>query len=178
MATLLFNFDFGRNLALDASSDGHKWCDGKRERLDVPWGKLFGSHNTIDSQSESPENILYIMRNPLETIRSNWEFHGMPGTLNEYATVGRMVYWKNHVENYASRCAFVTYEDLCSLPIAAMDKIRTTFGLTMIGREYVTVKQKVGWLPPGKMSPRDGYNASTILRFKDILGNSFMGYRL
>lgn len=178
MAMLWANFDFGEDLELEAHADGRLWCDGKRTKLKVPWGKLFGTHNQHSEHDIPDDDILYIVRNPLEVVRSNWEFHGTPGTINEYATNERIKYWHDHVCRYSGPIMCVSYERLMAMPVAVLEDIRACFSLQRKTRKYHLITEVVGWLPKARMDIREGYNTATLDRFRNIIGAEFMGYRI
>ncbi len=175
MACLWRNFEFP-DLALEAHADGRLWQDGRRTTAVVPWGRLFLTHELCTPDVDKSE-LIYILRNPLEVLRSCWEFDGMPGTLNEYATAERIQYWKDHVKSY-SGAFIVRYEDLLAFPKRTLRDIQCCFGLRNQSARYEVPDYTVGWLPPKRKAPRDGYNGETYQRFRDILGDCYGGYRL
>lgn len=178
MANIAHNFRFDIDLSMEAHAGGRRWAENGRTVAIVPWGKLFGTHLPKKEFRHPMAEILYIMRHPLEVMRAVWEFDGKPGTINEYATDGRIQYWRDHVEGYCIECGFVRYEDLLTMPIATIHSIGEMFDLRRKRPEYEIINRRVGWLPLSRMGPREGYRLSTIERFKAILGERYRGYQL
>ena len=175
MAYLWANFDFGQDLTVESHADGNKWYTGGTN-VPVPWGKLFGTHNPNADSVEG--TILYIHRNPLECMRSCYEFDGCKGSLNEYATDKRIKYWKDHVEHYCRHYGFVNYESLVTNPISIMHGLKELFNLKKQDIRYKTINNRVGWRAKRKMADREGYSPETIDRFRNIIGEEYRGYRI
>jgi len=175
MALIHKNFYFPDDLTLLARADnGQKWHEGGKKAF-VPWGKLFGT-DTINHDKDW--NILYLIRHPLDVMRSCWEFDGCRGTINEYSTEARISYWYNTTLYYTTNFPFVKYEELMVKPTAMLELIKNTYKLQKKNRTYENIKEKVGWLPLKKMSIRDGYRTQTIDKFRDIIGASYRGYKI
>jgi len=175
MASLAANFNFFQDLDLEAHADGHEWYKGGTS-VHVPWGGLFGTHNMDDAGIDEP--ILYIVRNPLDVLRSCYEFDGCHGTVNEYATEKRIQFWRDHVEYFTPRHPHIKYESLVMRPIKTLVEIKNVFDLNMQGTTITPIKEHVGWKPLRKMGPRDGWRLSSIERIRDITGTPFRGYEI
>lgn len=175
MALLAGNFDFKENLEEEFHAEGRNWYSGGKKVV-VPWGGLFGTHEPCGDSVDG--TILYLIRNPLECLRSCWEFDGCKGSLTEFCTDERIKYWHDHTKHYCRNNAFVRYEDLVASPIQTLEKIRLTFNLKRKHLRYKTISTRVGWNPLQRMGARDGYRLSTVDRIRGIIGEEYRGYRI
>ena len=183
MASLAANFNFAEDLSRELHSHGRKWItEGSSitvplgTKVIVPWGKLFGTRKMDTTDINDP--ILYIIRNPLDVMRSCYEFDGCRGTINEYATDERIQYWLDHVNYFTANHASVQYESLVTLPIKTIQDIQKVFQLHQKQPHIEVIDRNVGWKAKKQMGERAGWRLSTIDRFRGIIGAKFKGYEI
>jgi len=180
MALMALNFRFDEDLKEEAESEsGNKWILSGKTKDIIPWGKLFGTHNEYNGAINVAETI-YIYRHPIDVLRSLFEFVHNPGTsINNFVTDTRIKAWKDHVDGYINAGAFpVRYDQLCTMPVKTLTEISKRFEIPLADGDYCPISQRVGWAEKNKMNIREGYNASTLNRFKRILGEDYRGFRI
>jgi len=179
MALMACNFRYDEDLSLTAHSDGRRWVLTGHKKARVPWGKLFLTHDPIEKVKHDKSKIIYIHRHPLDVMRSLWEFHGKPKGLCDYVTDYMINEWKNHVEGYINDGIYsISYADLQMKPVKTLQEICTHFGFVLEDGKYHPVKKRVGWAEKSKISEREGYTLKCIARFREILGEDYMGYKI
>jgi hypothetical protein len=187
MATLATNFYLG-DLSLDVDLPGQRWHATGQARAVVPWGRLFGDHEPFPDAHTCPEKILYIVRDPRDTLQSLWRFEAADVPLGEFLTLDRIRYWHRHAAGYCASVFWVRFEDLTGAGFEAlMERIAKHFDLQPRTRRHGApgagrfrrITRRVGWSPGG--GTNDSWRewpAEWRERFASVIPEGFLGYRL
>jgi len=154
------------------------WTTG--DRVDIPWGGLWRSHNFFNPPwFKDPKRVLYIIRNPVDTLVSFWRFLDplCKDDLEVHFGKGRVAFWLKHVRGYTDNCRWVRYEDLVGdKHDEVLDQIAEWFDLTARVDTYQRVVGRVGWY--SSESPvKSKRPTKTILRMiEKNFPDEFLGY--
>jgi hypothetical protein len=182
MATLAANFEFG-DLSIEGEVPGQRWYATGRSRAVIPWGRLFGDHQPFAQTGTAPERILYIVRDPRDTLDSLWRFEA-PGTAPEaFLTPERIDYWYRHASEYCSRVHWIRFEDLTGDGFEdVLEGIARRFVLPRRAAAppgFRRVEHSVGWSPgPGRPGRWRGWPPECQARIASLIPRGFLGYEL
>ena len=187
MATLAANFELG-DLSIEADVPGQRWHATGESRAIVPWGRLFGDHEPFSPRAD-PGRMLYIVRDPRDTLRSLWQFESPTTPLGDFLSVDRIRYWYRHSSEYCARVFWIRFEDLTGEGFAAvMERIAARFDLRWRLPEagsggqrscFRRIEGPVGWSPgAGGVGSWPGWPAEWRERFAAAIPDGFLGYRL
>jgi len=188
MATLAANFELG-DLAIEVDVPGQRWHATGEARAVVPWGRLFGDHEPFPESRTPPEKVLYIVRDPRDTLHSLWRFEAPATALGEFLTRERIEYWYRHASEYCARVCWIRYEDLTGDGFEqVMARVAGRFGLRAraAGRApgaeappFRRVQGPVGWSPGrGRPGQWREWPAEWRARFASVVPPGFLGYPL
>lgn len=153
MAYIYHNFNIGSGYERIMRIKDQQWSGTGTEEAVVPWARLFGSHHPLNEIPKlNRKDILYIYRNPINCLYSNWRFFGV-GTFSDWITVVNILNWKQHVIDYRRCCFSIRYEDLCNNPITILKIIQKQFKLKRRQIEdWIKIKVPIGWTPRKKFT--------------------------
>lgn len=181
MATLLRNFRLeGPGAEIDVQ--GQRWFTDGRDRATVPWGHLFGSHRLFGNCCIEPKRILYVVRDPRDTLDSLWRFvaESTGESFISWCKPSRITAWVVHVASYlAGEVMMVRYEDLVGDRHDEMlEQIWTRFDLRKRnGFGWERIGPKVGWSPgPGRSGYWRDWPEDLRERFAACVPPRFLGY--
>jgi len=188
MATLAENFELG-DLSIEVDLPGQRWHATGQARAVVPWGRLFGDHEPFPDSRTSPEKILYIVRDPRDTLHSLWRFEAPATPLGEFLTRERIHYWYRHASDYCAHVCWIRYEDLTGDGFEkVMAQVAGRFGLRARAGEgssgegagpFRRVEEPVGWSPgSGRQGRWREWPAEWCARFATVVPAGFLGYSL
>lgn len=182
MASIAANFELG-NLDLDVELPGQRWHGDGRPQAIVPWGRLFGDHNLFPHARTPPDKIVYIVRDPRDTMYSLWRFVGEDVPFEDFACVHRVRYWLQHASGYCAHVHWVRYEDLTGTGFEdVLASIGRRFGLQRKhGRSgsLQAVRTPVGWSAgPGRSGYWREWSATLRNRFASVVPDGFLGYSM
>lgn len=151
--------------------------DGKQQRS-VPWANLFGSHYPLRRVQIPDDEIVYIVRNPLNVFKSLYKFTAPRISFDDFCSVSKIVEWDTHVREYWNSAATtVRYEDLLINFNAVLDMLRKKFKLTMKNDSY-TSPPKVGWESKKQPFEEPVINNTILSRFVKYTYKNPAGYNL
>lgn len=188
MASLAANFDLG-DLTLEGEVPGQRWHATGEARAVIPWGLLFGDHEPFSETRLSPERIVYIVRDPRDTLHSLWRFEAPAMPLGDFLTEERIRYWHTHASGYSARVFWIRFEDLAGDGFErVMTEIGRRFALRARARggaasgsevRFRRVEGPVGWSPgPGRTGTWREWPAEWRARFASVIPPGFLGYDL
>jgi hypothetical protein len=192
MATLAANFDLG-DLSIEVDLPGHRWHATGEARAVVPWGRLFGDHEPfpetwpVPQTRTSPERILYIVRDPRDTLHSLWRFDAPTTPLGDFLTLDRIRHWYHHASGYSAHVFWIRFEDLTGDGFErVMERVAERFDLRLRtdrtppgGRRFRRIATPVGWSPgTGAGGFWRKWPAGWRERFASVIPEGFLGYRL
>jgi hypothetical protein len=187
MATLAENFELG-DLSIEVDVPGQRWHASGEARAVVPWGRLFGDHEPYLDTRASPERILYIVRDPRDTLDSLWRFEAPATPLGQFLTLDRIRHWHRHASGYCARVFWIRFEDLTGDRFeSVMAEIAGRFGLRSRapevapgrGGRFRRIREPVGWSPgPGRQGWWRDWPAEWRARFAAVIPAGFLGYPL
>lgn len=185
LAALLYeNFEF-EDVSIEAvvhaeksfTRDGITY--GVGNRVVIPWGKLWGTHNTYNPPwIDDPTKILYIVRHPVRTLMSYWKMMDpMAEEKEKFLGEDRIKFWYRHAKGYTQNgCYYVKYEDLVKKRRTVLNEIGEHYCIKKKRFNYRGIKNRVGWSSDQSPVPREKLDKDTIERFKDIIPEGFLGY--
>jgi hypothetical protein len=188
MATLAANFEFG-DLSIEVELPNQRWHATGQPRAIVPWGRLFGDHEPFAQARTSPERVLYIVRDPRDTLRSLWKFEAPASSLGEFLTRDRIQYWHRHASEYCANVFWIRFEDLTGDGFEkVMERIAHHFGLRSQKAEvrpdgdllrFRRIEAPVGWSPgSGNGGAWREWPAEWRELFASVIPEGFLGYEL
>lgn len=156
-----------------------EWMPGSRAR--VPWGNLWATHNFYSPNNvKDPNTILYIVRNPINTLKSYRRFLDplCKEPDEKYFGRERIAYWYRHAKGYTNNCRWIRYEDLAgSLHDRILDQIAEWYDLDFKYNQYMRVEDKVGYYPSINPVYKDLPDGAIEL-FREIIPPDFLGYKI
>lgn len=153
MASIYHNFDIGTGHERVVTVRNQQWSGTGTEQAVVPWAGLFGSHLALENAHKlERKQIIYIYRNPINCLYSNWRFFGGEDTtFSQWLTPINILHWQQHVESYFENCHTIKYEDLRDHPEIVLELIQKIFKLKRRNLEgWIIVRKPVGWTPRKK----------------------------
>lgn len=182
MATLASNFDLG-DLAMEVELPGQRWHATGTARATVPWARLFGDHEPFARARTPAERILYIVRDPRDTLHSLWRFEAPDRGPEQFVDPQRIGYWYRHASDYCARVHWIRFEDLTGESFDhVMEGIARRFGLPRRAPappRFTRVDCFVGWSPGAGTAGRWRVWPDEVhARFRDVIPDGFLGYRL
>jgi len=159
---------------------GKEWKVGGRAK--IPWGGLWRSHGFYNPPwFEHPERVLYIVRDPVDTLMSYWR---LMDPLCEkdpdiYLGVARVKFWIRHARGYTKHCNWVKYEDLVGdKHDEVLDQIGEWFQLEKKGSRYTRMVERFGWYsgedPVQSREPTE----EMLDVFRKTIPKGFLGYEI
>ena len=153
MAYIYHNFDVGPGLERIVFVKDQQWSGTGTQEAVVPWAGLFGAHHPLcQARRLRKKEIVYIYRNPINCLYSNWKFFSGEDTsfLNWLSTVG-ILNWQQHVQDYRKSCFSIKYEDLRDDPERVLTILQRHFKLKRRRiKDWILIKNPVGWTPRKK----------------------------
>lgn len=149
------------------------------ERAWIPWGRLWASHEMF-GYGRDPRRTLYVVRNPVATLMSNWRFLDPRMRHDPEAFVGRpgVSAWFRHASGYRrAGCEIVRYEDLVGPAFfGEMERLGERFGLEPRNEQFERVRTRVGWFPDDEPRQPKEPPAMLIDAVAEIVPAGFLGY--
>lgn len=183
-ATIQRNFELPDMTIKAVIHQGKKFIIGDQEwkpgeRAAIPWGALWRTHNFFNpSWVTDPEKILYIVRNPVNTLMS---YQRLMDPLCEKAPetfIGQpgVRFWFKHAKGYTKHCHWVRYEDLVGeRHDEVLGQIAAWFGLQPKYAKFVRVEEHVGWY--SAETPRQTLSSEGLVEAcKAVVPEGFLGY--
>lgn len=188
MATLYKNFQFSEDLSEVITVPNAKWYSTDKDTVVVPWQKLFGSHTKFEECGISSNEILYIVRHPIDCLFSLWRGVGWQPTLtfedwliepDLLFGVNKVQYWYDHVLSYITKVFFIKYEDLYHNNENILHIVSDYFKLKRKNAKFERIDEVVGWSPNGA-KPGFCKLASEKSRelVRKVVPHDFLGYEI
>lgn len=177
MAALWKNFELGDE---GRPARGRQWAENGKNFANVPWGHLWGTHSPIQACNIPIENVVYIFRNPYDTLISLWHYKEARCTFDQWAHEKTIQRWYEHVKGYADAGAYlVKYEVLREKYGMQLGHIEGRFHLARKDAEWQPVDELVGWKPhAAKMNQGRRLRKELRERFASIIPEGFCGYKI
>ncbi len=186
-ATILKNFKLSNINLVSYIHTGRKFVVGDEEwkvgsRVEIPWGGLWRTHNYFNPKwFKYPEKVLYIVRNPIDTLLSHWRFIDPLRKKDHKIYLGEnsVKTWYKHAKGYTNNCYWIKYEDLVGdAHDGILDDIKSNFNLESKFSYYQRVSEKVGWYSADDPLELDEPVEEIIRICRKVIPSNFLGYDL
>lgn len=186
-ASIHKNFKFNNDLSGKARTvspyQNHKWYATGEIVARVPWQKLLGAPHTPFNRisNSSYDKIVFVIRNPKDTLYSLYKFSHTNKTFSEWCTNERIKEWKNHVNpfiNNKDKIFIVKYENIVSNFENVMKRIEKKFKLKRKLEKFEPVTEIVGWRSNRSDEKLDEFPEEVRQRMIKILDKEYYGYKI
>lgn len=187
MATLWHNFELPDLTVTAKMPDGRMFRDydgtvvRPGEVARIRWGGLWLAHDAMD-RSKKPERVVYVVRNPVDTLMSFWRFCDplMLTAPSRFIGYESVKHWHHQLLSYImAGCMIIRYEDLVGTQHDyVLHLLESRFGLKCKRERFERLMRKVGWY--SSIEPLQSPDPPKLLlnAVAEQIPKGFLGYNI